>query len=137
VTRILVIDDDASIRFLLRGVLEMEGYSVVEADNGYNGLQCYWAELPDVVITDMQMPVMDGLQMITELRRACPTANIIAMSGGQRALKLAKPLTQRTFEKPLPLPQVLAAVQELVSASETPALAASAAAASHHAWVNV
>jgi CheY-like chemotaxis protein len=136
VKRILIIDDDAAIRFLLRSVLEMEGYGVVEAANGYEGLQCYQAELPDVVITDMQMPVMDGLQMIMELRRACPTAKIIAMSGGRRTLNLARPFTQRTFEKPLPLEHMLVALQELVSTSETPALATSAAAASHPAWVS-
>jgi CheY-like chemotaxis protein len=130
VARILVIDDDASLRFLLRSMLERQGYSVIEADNGYDGLQCYWAELPDVVITDMQMPVMDGLELILALRRACPTAKIIAMSGGKQTLNLAQPLTPWTFEKPLRTGQLLAAVQELVSAPETsppgqPAMAAS------------
>lgn len=131
VARILVIDDDASLRLLLRGVLERQGYSVVEADNGYAGLQCYGAELPDVVITDMQMPVMDGLQLILELRRTCPTAKIIAISGGKKTLNLAKPLTQWAFEKPLQIGQVLAAVQELVSAPETSAHGQPAMAASH------
>jgi YesN/AraC family two-component response regulator len=74
-------------------VLERQGYSVVEAENGYEGLQYYGAEPTDLVITDMQMPVMDGLQMIMELRRTFPTAKIIAISGGQRALAMVKTLT--------------------------------------------
>lgn len=135
--RILVIDDDASIRFLLRGLLEMQGYDVIEAENGSEGLQCYWAESPDLVITDMQMPVMDGMQLILELRRACPRAKIIAMSGGQRTLNLARPLTQRTFEKPFQLGQMLAAIQDLVSVAETPELEHGAVARTYTAQVGV
>jgi len=133
VARILVVDDDASIRSILRGVLEQQGYEVVEAEDGYEGLQCYWAELPDVVITDMQMPGMDGLQLIMELRRTCPAAKIIAISGGRRTLNLARPLAQGAFEKPFQLGNLIAAVRELVSTTACPALSHAAMAASSHA----
>ena len=129
--RILVIDDDPCIRHLLRAVLECQGYSVVEAKNGNEGLQRYRAEPTDLVITDIQMPVMDGLQMIRELRRAFPTARVIAISGGERALKLAKTLVQRTLEKPLCIEELLDAVQHLVSAPEPPGLGHSSDAAPH------
>lgn len=132
VARILVIDDDASIRRLLRGVLERQGYDVVEAEDGYEGLQRYWTEIPDVVITDMQMPGMDGLQLIMELRRTCPTAKIIAISGGQRTLNQARPLAQCVFEKPFQLGNFMAAVRELVSAAACPVLSNAAMAVSHH-----
>jgi DNA-binding NtrC family response regulator len=137
VARILVIDDDASIRSLLRGLLEMQGYEVIEAENGSAGLRCYWAESPDLVITDMQMPVMDGMQLILELRRTCPRAKIIAMSGGQRTLNLARPLTQHAFEKPFQLRQMLAAIQDLVSVVETPALEHGTVAGAYTARVGV
>jgi DNA-binding response OmpR family regulator len=122
VARILVIDDDASIRRMLRGVLEMHGYEVVEAENGNEGLQYFWTAFPDVVITDMQMPIMDGLQVIVELRHSCPTAKIIAISGGQRVLNRARPLTQYAFEKPFQLAHLVAAVETLISMVEDPAM---------------
>ena len=81
VARILVVDDDQAIRLLLRAMLERRGHAVIEAKNGDEGLQYYRAAPADLVITDIQMPVLDGLQMIKELRGDFPTAQIIAISG--------------------------------------------------------
>ena len=81
--RILVVDDDKVMRLLLRAMLERQGHSVVEAENGDEGLSYYRAAPTDLVITDIQMPVMDGLQMIKALRGDFPTAKIIAISGGK------------------------------------------------------
>jgi CheY-like chemotaxis protein len=114
--RILVVDDDAMIRTLLRAVLEREGYEVSEAINGADGLQQYQATLPDLVITDLQMPVMDGFQLLQELQRMAPPPAVIAISGDQHTLMQARALTPYTFAKPLPLQQLLATVRALVAA---------------------
>jgi DNA-binding response OmpR family regulator len=114
--RILVIDDDAMIRTLLRAVLEREGYDVSEAINGADGLQQYQATLPDLVITDLQMSVMDGFQLLQELQRMAPPPAVIAISGDQHTLMQARALTPYTFAKPLPLQQLLATVRALVAA---------------------
>jgi len=116
VARILVVDDDKAVRLLLRTLLERRGHSVVEAANGAEGLQYYRAAPADLVITDIQMPVMDGLQMIKELRGAFPTAKIIAMSGDRGRLAAAQTLSQSTFEKPLYMEEFLDAVQKFASA---------------------
>jgi len=129
VARILVIDDDESIRFLLRTVLEIQGYDVVEAENGYEGLLCYQAEPADVVITDILMPVMDGLAMMTELQSACPWVKVIAISGGRKDLEMAKTFTRYIFEKPFSLEEILDTVHELVSAPMPAVLGHSAAGA--------
>ncbi len=114
--RILVVDDDTAVRLLLRTVLERRGHVVVEAENGAEGLQYYRAAPTDLVITDIQMPVMDGLQMIKELRSAFPTVKIIAISGEKSGLAAAQSLSQGTFEKPLYMAEFLDAVQKFASA---------------------
>ncbi len=114
--RILVVDDDTAVRLLLRTVLERRGHVVVEAENGAEGLQYYRAAPTDLVITDIQMPVMDGLQMIKELRSAFPTVKIIAISGEKSGLAAAQALSQGTFEKPLYMAEFLDAVQKFASA---------------------
>ena len=82
--RILVVDDDETIRGLLRDMLEPEGYEVVEAANGQEGLRRYHAAPTDLVIADMQMPVMDGLALLQTLQHACPWVKVIAMSGSHQ-----------------------------------------------------
>jgi two-component system, OmpR family, response regulator len=113
VPRILAIDDNAAIRELLRIVLEGEGYEVIEAADGAEGLQRYQAAPTDLVITDLQMPGMDGLELLMALQRLVPTPVLMAISGDRDALTQARRFTQHTFEKPLPLEQVLAAVRNL------------------------
>ena len=111
--RILVIDDSAAIRELLRFLLEEEGYEVIEAADGAEGLQRYQADPTDLVITDLQMPGMHGLELLQALQRVVPTPALIAISGDREALTQAKELALYTFAKPLPLEQVLAAVRNL------------------------
>jgi CheY-like chemotaxis protein len=116
VARILVVDDDEIVRLLLRTVLERRGHSVIEAENGDEGLRCYRSAPADLVITDIQMPGMDGLQMIKELRSAFPTVKIIAISGEKSRLAAARSLSQGAFEKPLYMEGLLDAVQQFASA---------------------
>jgi len=134
---ILVVDDDQFVRSLLRAVLECQGHSVIEAENGDKGLQAYQANPADVVITDMQMPVMDGLEMILELRRAFPTARVIAISGCKRTLNMVKTLVQHILEKPLGMEELLDTVQQLISAGGIPGVRHSSVAAPNNIQVSV
>lgn len=67
--RILTVDDSASIRLTTNVALSTAGYSVSEAVNGADGLAKAQAERFDLIVTDLNMPVMDGLTMIEELRK--------------------------------------------------------------------
>jgi two-component system, response regulator YesN len=78
---ILVVDDDEVMRDLLRRVLERSGFEVVTATDGREGVECVRDRIVDVTITDMRMPVMDGLEMIRALLAERPTIRIIAVSG--------------------------------------------------------
>lgn len=79
---VLIIDDDSSIRRVLRGALERAGHRVEEAHNGADGMQRYRAAPADIVITDLFMPDQDGIETIQELRAEYPDALILAISGG-------------------------------------------------------
>jgi DNA-binding NarL/FixJ family response regulator len=82
VTRVLLCDDSPQIRELVRIVLELEGNEVVsEAENGREAVDQAERLQPDVVLLDLSMPVMDGLEALPEIKRVAPEARIIVLSG--------------------------------------------------------
>lgn len=113
---ILVIDDQEPIRSLLRDALEGDGHEVLEASNGRLGLELYREQSADLLITDIVMPEMSGLEMMLELTRSFPNVKVIAMSGGlerEGGLNAAKLLGARqTFQKPLDIGELLDAVRD-------------------------
>lgn len=70
--QVLVIDDDASIRFLVREELALDGHRVTTAEDGLTGLRAAEEVLPDVVILDLKMPGMGGLEVLRRLKSAHP-----------------------------------------------------------------
>lgn len=79
---VLICDDSAQIRKLLRLVVEEAGYSVVsEAENGSEAITEAELHQPDVVLLDLSMPVMDGLEALPEIQRVAPTTRIVVLSG--------------------------------------------------------
>jgi CheY-like chemotaxis protein len=81
-TRILIVDDDSIVLDTLFQILEGAGLDVQTASAGAIGLDLYRLERFDVVITDIIMPEMDGIEFIQNLRQIDPLAKIIAISGG-------------------------------------------------------
>ena len=79
---ILVIDDQEPIRRIVRRALENERHAVLDASDGELGMQILERETVDVVITDIFMPGLDGIQTLREIRRRFPAVRVIAMSGG-------------------------------------------------------
>lgn len=120
--RILIVDDDAQFRLMLRRILEREGYEVFEACDGKQGLTAFRRLRTDLVITDIIMPEKEGVETILALRREFPAVKIMAVSGGGRNapgdyLTLAKKLgAQVTMEKPLNRSQLLEEVKVLTEA---------------------
>lgn len=74
--KILVVEDESNMRFLLRMLLESEGFEVVEAHHGAAALERVKAEQPDLVVTDLMMPVMGGRDLVERLRADPETAEI-------------------------------------------------------------
>ncbi|MCP4042508.1 MAG: EAL domain-containing protein, partial [Gammaproteobacteria bacterium] len=80
-TRILVIDDEQSVRTSVGDFLEDCDYQVLQAENGRVGLEICGRENPDLVLTDLRMPVVDGLEVLDEVTRKCPDIPVIVISG--------------------------------------------------------
>lgn len=79
--RIVVIDDDPALRGVMRKILEREGHTVAEADDGIRGMKLVEESLPDVVVTDLLMPEKEGIETIMELQERFPDVPIVAVSG--------------------------------------------------------
>ncbi len=113
--KIMVIDDESSIRSLLREVLEKSGHQVVEACDGREALALYQKDKADLVIIDLLMPEVDGLEATLQLSREYLDTKIIAMTGAQgdrNFLDIAKLFgARRTFEKPFDLKEMLHAIE--------------------------
>jgi len=79
--RILVVDDEPSVREMARQVLESEGYEVLTARDGLGGLNALSKSLPDVIISDLNMPWMSGFEFLAIVRKRFPHIATIATSG--------------------------------------------------------
>jgi YesN/AraC family two-component response regulator len=124
--RILIIDDEPQIRSMLKLMLEREGYEVVEAPDGVEGIKIYRQNPADLIVTDLIMPNKDGIGMIIDLKKEFPDVNIIAMSGGglnkpEGYLKGAKKLGAAcTLTKPIDREEMLRAVKDILKESPSP-----------------
>ena len=79
--RVLIVDDDASLRKLLSQIFIGAGYRVRSADGGVAALAEIRQETPDVLVSDLQMPGMSGIELLSVVRHWFPTVRMIAMSG--------------------------------------------------------
>lgn len=80
--KILVVDDEAPMRKLLKEVLSQDSHEVREAEDGAQACAMFRSEPADLVITDLRMPALNGIDLILQLRRDYPASRIIAISGG-------------------------------------------------------
>jgi CheY-like chemotaxis protein len=119
---ILVIDDVATMRELVRRMLERAEHSVIEAEDGEVGLAMFEDQHPAVVITDLIMPRKEGIETIQQMRRSRPNARIIAMSGstdlsGTMYLNAAEKLgADAVLAKPFQRAALLDVVDRLLNA---------------------
>ncbi len=82
--RILVVDDARPVRDALRTLLEIHRYEVLEAGDGREGLEIFHREKPDLVLLDLKMPEIDGIEVLEKITRRSPDTPVIIVSGTQR-----------------------------------------------------
>ena len=111
--KILIVEDEANIRELLRLYLEREGYTVLEAKNGVEGIKKWKSDKPDMLLLDVMMPVMDGWAVCREIRAESDVPIIMLTAKGETADRVSglEMGADDYIVKPLEMPEVIARVR--------------------------
>ena len=121
---ILLVDDDIDLRGIIHRFLERSGFSVVAAGNGREALVSLETQRVDLMLTDLMMPEISGIELIQTVRQTSPLLPIIAMSAdadlrNHRSLELAAQAgAQVVLEKPFAMNRLIREVQRLLAAPE-------------------
>lgn len=111
---ILIIDDERSIRNTLKDILETEGYTVAVAEDGLKGLELLKTEKFDLIFCDVKMPKMDGIEVLTNIKKENPDQTVVMISGHGTIDTAVESLKLGAFdfiEKPLDLNRLLVCVR--------------------------
>lgn len=119
IPKILLIDDNDLVRRALSSLLAFEGFDVVECNSGRQGVDMFHSENPDLVITDLLMTDMSGVDVMGEIRKDCPDMRFVVVTGGGGTHD--RELVQRAREagadvvmmKPIDNDEFIATVREL------------------------
>lgn len=116
--KILIIDDELQIREILRIWFEQEGFTVLDAENGREGVKVQRRNPAQLLICDLIMPDQEGIETITSFKKEFPGVGIIAISGGGKIgpdsyLEIAVQLgAWKAFKKPLDIPLLIESTRE-------------------------
>lgn len=95
---VLIVDDDPRVADVLQEFLEEEGFRVAYEENGRSALTAMEKQLPDVVLADMRMPVMDGVTLLHEITDRWQQIDVIMMSATESPVGLSVPFIQKPFD---------------------------------------
>jgi len=115
---ILIVDDETSILQSLGGLLTDEGFEVISATNGYEALKIIDAESPDLVLLDIWMPGIDGIETLKEIKKSHPILPVIIISGHgtiETAVRATKLGAYNFIEKPLSIDKVIVTINNALN----------------------
>lgn len=118
---ILIVDDEKSIRESLTGILQDEGFTPFSVESGEAAIEKVSEEKPDLILLDIWMPGMDGMQTLTKIRDIYPDQLVVIMSGHgtiETAVKATKLGAYDFIEKPLSIEKVLLCIQNAVKVGQ-------------------
>lgn len=119
--KILLIDDDELVLYSLKKYLVRENFEVETLTSGYGAIDKYKIFKPDIIITDIIMPDVEGIELISSLRQIDKKIPIIAISGGSRRLDTSFLLSAEliganlTLEKPFEMEELIECINKLTS----------------------
>jgi two-component system, NtrC family, nitrogen regulation response regulator NtrX len=115
---VLIVDDEPSILKSLSGLLSDEGFEVLTAANGYEALKIIDTEFPDLVLLDIWMPGIDGIETLKEIKKSNPYIQVIIISGHgtiETAVKATKLGAFDLIEKPLSIDKIIVAINNALN----------------------
>ena len=118
---ILIVDDEESIRYSLRGILEDEGHHILEAETGEAALDLLKSEVPDIVFLDIWLPGVDGLSVLDRIGESLPDLPVVMISGHGNIETAVQAIKKGAFdfiEKPLSLEKVVITTNKALEFSE-------------------
>ena len=86
-TTILVIEDDKTIQNFMKISLKTRGYSYILADNGLSGISLFYANHPDLILLDLGLPDIDGMEVLKQIRKQSNTPSSLSLPGGRNGKK--------------------------------------------------
>lgn len=116
--KILIVDDQFGIRILLTEILQSDGYTLFQASNGMQALEIVEEHEPDLVLLDMKIPGMDGLEILRRIKEIKPATEVMMMTayGELNMIKEAMRLgAQKHFIKPFDIDEVRKEIRESFS----------------------
>ncbi len=119
--RLLIVDDEQSVRYSFRKLFNSSQYSFTEAGNAQEAIDSFNKERPHLVILDIEMPGKDGIQVLKELKEISPDTPVIiitAYGSGDRVIKAMKYGAYEYIEKPFDIPRLMAVVEEALKSTE-------------------
>jgi two-component system nitrogen regulation response regulator NtrX len=115
---VLIVDDEPSILKSLGGLLSDEGFEVITASNGYEALKIIDSESPDLVLLDIWMPGLDGIDTLNEIKKENPYIQVIIITGHgtiETAVRATKLGAFDLIEKPLSIDKVIVAINNALN----------------------
>lgn len=120
--KILVVDDEQSVRYSFKKLFSSPNYIVEEASNSDEAITAFTRERPNLVILDIEMPGMDGIQVLKAIKKLSPQTNVIiitAYGSGDRVINAMKYGAYEYIEKPFDVPRLMSVVEEALKSSNT------------------
>ncbi|MGB9277345.1 MAG: response regulator [Terrimicrobiaceae bacterium] len=117
--RVLLVDDDRSVLDALGSVIESEGFELVSAADGRQAVEKFRLQPADIVLLDLSMPVMGGMDALERLRTINPFLPIIIITARSDAYPIATAADVALMQKPLDIPMLLGAMRELLAEPAT------------------
>ena len=112
--QLLIVDDEPDLRWVLRGLFEDDGFEVAEAGNGAEALRQLEQHTPDVVLSDMRMPEVAGIELLRTVRQRCPDLPVILLSAVEDLATAVDAIKEGAFDyqaKPFDAPRLLLTVR--------------------------